>query len=180
LSSWRRDGRELWLAVHVAGPQIATPELRTTVGTALDSHGVPADRLVVAVTEQALGSDTRRAVEQLSGLRALGVRTALTRFGTGTTPLADLRRLPVDLVKVDRTLFTEPAGRNGPAAPIIEAVVELGRRLGVDVIAGGLEAEAHLEAVRTAGCRYGQGYLFGRPVPPEHLEAFLESHRSAT
>ena len=100
----------------------------------------------------------------------------LTRFGSGSTPLADLRRLPVDLVKVDRTLFTEPAGRAGRPAPIIEAVVELGRRLGVDIIAGGLEAEAHLDVVRAAGCRFGQGYLFGRPVPPEHLEAFLESH----
>ena len=177
LSSWRRDGRDLWLAVHVAGPQLAAADLDTTVGTALDSHRVPADRLVVTVTEQALGTDTRNAVAQLSGLRALGVRTALTRFGTGSTPLADLRRLPVDLVKVDRTLFTEPAGRRGPATPIIEAVVELGRRLGVEIIAGGLEAEAHLDVVRAAGCRFGQGYFFGRPVPPEHLEAFLESHR---
>ena len=77
---------------------------------------------------------------------------------------------------MDRTLFTEPAGRRGPATPIIEAVVELGHRIGVDIIAGGLEAEAHLDVVRAAGCRFGQGYLFGRPVPPEHLEAFLETH----
>ena len=176
LASWRRDRRELWLAVHVAGAQLAAPDLGTTVGAALDLHRVPAERLVLAVTEEALGGDTAQAVARLTQVRALGVRTALTRFGTGSTPLADLRRLPVDLVKVDRTLFTEPAGRRGPATPIIEAVVELGHRIGVDIIAGGLEAEAHLDVVRAAGCRFGQGYLFGRPVPPEHLEAFLETH----
>jgi diguanylate cyclase (GGDEF)-like protein len=178
LSSWRRDGRDLWLAVHVAGPQLAAPDLVTTVGAALDTHQVPAERLVVEVTEQALGADEQRTVGHLSGLRALGVQTALIRFGTGSTPLANLRRLPIDLLKVDRAVFTEPAGRAGPPTPIIEAIVGLGRRLGLQVIAAGLEAEAHLDVVRAAGCRFGQGYLFGRPVPPEHLEAFLETHRS--
>jgi diguanylate cyclase (GGDEF)-like protein len=177
LSSWRRDGRELWLAVHVAGAQLATPDLVTTVGTALDTHQVPAERLVVEVSEEALGVDEPRALGHLSGLRTLGVRTALTRFGTGSTPLANLRRLPIDLLKVDRVAITEPATRGGPPAPIIEAVVGLSRRLGVQVIAAGLEAEAHLDVVRAAGCRYGQGHLFGRPVPPEHLEAFLETYR---
>ena len=178
LSSWRRDGRDLWLAVHLARRQLAAPTVATTVGTALETHQVPAERLVLEVTEAALGNDTEHAVDQLTSLRTLGVRTALTRFGTGTTPLAHLRRLPVDLLKVDRTLFTEPAGRTTPATPILDVVVGLGRKLGVEVIAGGLEAEAHLDVVRAAGCRYGQGYLFGRPVPAEHLEAFLESHRS--
>jgi len=177
LSSWRRDGRDLWLAVHLAGRQLAAPEVVARVHTALESHQVPAERLVLEVTETALGTDTWRAVDQLTALRALGVRTALTRFGTGSTPLANLRRLPVDLLKVDRTLFTEPAGRTAPATPILDAVVSLGRKLGLEIIAAGLEAEAHLDVVRAAGCRYGQGYLFGRPVPAEHLEAFLETHR---
>jgi EAL domain-containing protein (putative c-di-GMP-specific phosphodiesterase class I) len=129
------------------------------------------------VTEEGLALAGQRAIAHLTGLRALGARTALTRFGTGSTPLANLRRLPIDLLKVDRTGFTDPAGPGGPPAPIIEAVVGLSRRLGVRVIAAGLEAEAHLDVVRAAGCHYGQGYLFGRPVPPEHLEAFLETHR---
>jgi diguanylate cyclase (GGDEF)-like protein/PAS domain S-box-containing protein len=174
LSSWRRDGRDLWLAVHIAGDQLATPDLVTAVGTALDTHRVPAERLVVEITEEALARDEQG---HLSALRTLGVRTALTRFGTGSTPLANLRKLPIDLLKVDRAAVTEPAGRGGTPAPIIEAVVEVGRHLGMLVIAAGLEAEAHLDVVRAAGCRYGQGYYFGRPVPPEHLEAFLETHR---
>src|SRR5205085_944411 len=113
--------------------QRAAPTVATTVGTALETHQVPAERLVLEVTEAALGNDTEHAVDQLTSLRTLGVRTALTRFGTGTTPLAHLRRLPVDLLKVDRTLFTEPAGRTTPATPILDVVVGLGRKLGVEV-----------------------------------------------
>jgi diguanylate cyclase (GGDEF)-like protein len=180
LSSWRRDGRDLWLALHLARRQLAAATVASIVGDALETHQVPADQLVLEIAESALGTDTDQAVEQLTALRTLGVRTALTRFGTGTTPLTHLRRLPVDLLKVDRTLFAEPAGRTAPAPPTLDVVVGLARKLGLEVVAGGLEAEAHLEVVRAAGCRYGQGYLFGRPVPAEHLEAFLEGHRSTT
>jgi diguanylate cyclase (GGDEF)-like protein len=178
LSGWLRDGRQLWLAVNLAARQMAAPGLVQVVSKALETHQIPADRLLLEVTEQGLGADTQRAVAQLAGLRALGVRTALAQFGTGSTPLAYLRRLPVDVLKVDRVLFAEPGGRTGSTTPIIDVVVGLGRRLGLEIVAEGLEDEAHLEVVRTAGCRYGQGFLFGRPVPAEHFEAFLESHRS--
>ena len=151
--------------------------IQMMVGAPIPTAGM-STRDIAKITEQALGTDDRRAVAHLAGLRALGVQTALTRFGTGSTPLSNLRRLPIDLVKVDRAVFTEPAGAGGRPTPIIEAVVGLSRRLGVQIIAAGLEAEAHLDVVRAAGCRFGQGYLFGRPVPPEHLEAFLETHRS--
>jgi diguanylate cyclase (GGDEF)-like protein/PAS domain S-box-containing protein len=177
LSSWRREGRDLWLALHLARRQLAASTVASIVGTALETHQIPAEWLVLEVTESALGHDTGHAVEQLTALRTLGVRTALTRFGTGSTPLGQLRRLPVDLLKVDRATFTEPAGRTAPVPPTLDVLVGLARKLGLEVIAGGLEAEAHLDVVRAAGCRYGQGYLFGRPVPAEHLEAFLETHR---
>ena len=141
---------------------------------ALGTHLVAPSRLLVEVGDPAPLS----LLGQLEALRALGVRTALDRFRAGPTALADLRLLPVDVLKLDRALFTEPAGRTGPAAPILDVVVGLGDRLGVDVIASGLEDEGHLAAVRAAGCRYGQGYLFHRPAPGEHVEAYLEQHRT--
>jgi diguanylate cyclase (GGDEF)-like protein/PAS domain S-box-containing protein len=180
LSTWRHDGRDLWIALHLARRQLAASSVASIVRSALELHQVPAERLLLEVAESALGSDTDHAVEQLTALRTLGVRTALTRFGTGTTPMTYLRKLPVDLLKVDRSTFAEPVARTAPAPPSLDVIVGLSRRLGLEVMAGGLEAEAHLDVVRTAGCRYGQGYLFGRPVPAEHLEAFLESHRSAS
>ena len=135
---------------------------------------MPPRRLVVEVGEAGLTDDPAVA-EQLAGVRALGVRTAIDRFGSGATALAHLRRLPVDVLKVDRALFTEPAGQAGPAAPIVDVVVGLGHRLGLQVIAVGLEDDTHLDLVRAAGCHYGQGFRLARPAHPEHVEAFLES-----
>jgi diguanylate cyclase len=146
-------------------------------------------------------------VAQLGALRSLGVRTALVQYGTGTTPLASLRRLPVDLLKVDRAVFTpvpaRPEVRIGdrvlphqrelpqqrelphqrelpPGGPLMDAVVGLGRRLGMQVVAEGLAAQPQVDLVRAAGCRYGQGPLFGPPAPAERFEAYLETRRSAT
>jgi EAL domain-containing protein (putative c-di-GMP-specific phosphodiesterase class I) len=93
--------------------------------------------------------------------------------------LSQLRLLPVDLLKVDRELFVEPAGRTGPATAIIDVVVKLGAQIGVEVAAQRLESATDVDVAAGAGCRYGQGYVFSRPLPPEHLEAWLEA-RSTT
>ncbi|MFI5909063.1 putative bifunctional diguanylate cyclase/phosphodiesterase [Dactylosporangium sp. NPDC051541] len=177
LSRWRRDGRDLWVSINVSARQLAADGWLRTVATAVDTHDIPAESLVIEVTEAALPDDTV-AVEQLAGLRALGVRTALDHFGTGPTALAHLRRLPIDVLKIDQSLFNEPAGRRGPATPIVDVVVTLARRLGIDVIACGLETESHVDVVRAAGCPLGQGYILSRPDHAEHVEAYLERHRT--
>jgi diguanylate cyclase (GGDEF)-like protein/PAS domain S-box-containing protein len=199
LARWLDDGWDLWLGVQLAACQLYGPEIVDAVEGALRSHRLPAERLIVEVTEQGLcGDDASAAVAQLGTLRSLGVRTALVQYGTGTTPLASLRRLPVDLLKVDRAMFTaesatvaEPPAPGvawmpprqrelPPGAPLMDAVVGLARRLGLQVVAEGLDAESQVDVVRAAGCRYGQGELFGRLSPAEHFEACLEAHRSAT
>ena len=91
--------------------------------------------------------------------------------------LTHLRKLPIDMVKIGRTFFDD--GNAGPktvsqSVPLIDVMVGLGRRLGIDVVAQGLEAPAHLEVVRGAGCRLGQGHLFARPQPAERTEAYLD------
>jgi diguanylate cyclase (GGDEF)-like protein/PAS domain S-box-containing protein len=177
LSRWRRDGRDLWMSVNVSARQLAADAFLASVAEALDTHCVAAESVIVEVAEAALPDDAP-AVERLAGLRALGVRTAIDHFGTGPTALAHLRRLPVDVLKIDRVLFSEPAGQRGPATPIVDVVVALAKRLGIDVVAAGLETESHVDVVRAAGCRYGQGYLLSPPDHAEHIEAFLELHRS--
>ncbi|GAA5191944.1 hypothetical protein GCM10023322_50460 [Rugosimonospora acidiphila] len=180
LAGWLHDGLDLWLSVNLAAPQLAAPNLVARVGRVLDNHHIPAERLVLEITEQGLGPDRQGAVAQLTGLRSLGVRTALASFGTGPAPLASVRRLPVDVLKVDQALFTGTIAHTGPATPMIDVVVGLGRRLGLEIVAERLEDEAHLDLVRAGGCRYGQGFLLGRPEPAEHFEAYLETHRSPT
>jgi EAL domain-containing protein (putative c-di-GMP-specific phosphodiesterase class I) len=178
LSRWLRDDRDLWLAVNVSVRQLAEPGFVASVAAALATHEIPPDRLLVEIAESQVGNDLPNVVTQLAGLRALGVRTALDDFGAGQASLAHLRRLPVDVLKVDSTLFAEPAGRQGTATSMVDVVVGLGRRLGLEIVAEGLETAAHRDLVVGAGCRYGQGYLLGRPAPAEHFEAFLEEHRT--
>jgi diguanylate cyclase (GGDEF)-like protein len=180
LSSWLRDGWDLWLSVNVSQHQLVAPGFPAALSEALDTHLVGGHRLLIEVAEES-GPDRTDPAEvrlAMAAVRAQGVRVAIDRFGTGLTSLARLRELPVDVLKLDRSLFAEPAGRDGPAAPIIDVVVGLGERLDLEIIAAGLEAEAHLDAVRAAGCAMGQGYLFARPAPAEHLEAYLVNHRS--
>ncbi|UWP84670.1 EAL domain-containing protein [Dactylosporangium fulvum] len=177
LSLWHRDGRDLWMSVNASARQLAADSWLAAVATAVDTHCVPAEAIVIEVSEAALPDDVL-AVEQLAGLRALGTRTAIDHFGTGPTALAHLRRLPIDVLKIDQALFNEPAGHCGPATPIIDVVVGLAKRLGIDVIAAGLETESHVDVVRAAGCRLGQGFLLSRPDHAEHVEAYLERHRT--
>ncbi len=174
LSQWRREGWDLWMSVNVSTRQLVSPGFQPALRSALDSHLVEGSHLLIEVP----GLDCAEARAALTAVHDLGVRTAIDRFGAGATPLSHLREMPIDVVKVDRSLFAELPGSDGPAAPIMDVVMGLGDRLGLEVIASGLEAEAHLEVVRNAGCRFGQGNLFAMPAPAEHVEAYLAAHRS--
>jgi diguanylate cyclase (GGDEF)-like protein/PAS domain S-box-containing protein len=188
LSLWARDGRDVWLSVNVGAGTLAKPAFVAAVTTSLQTHLVPAAQLVIEVAEPGIttaggpvdpAADERLSaiVEHLSQLRSLGVRTAVDHFGTGSTSLSQLRVLPLDLIKIDRQIFGEPAARTGVVTAIVDVVVKLGRHIGVEVIAQGLESAADLEVARAAGCQYGQGYVVSRPAPPEHVEAYLDTHR---
>ncbi|MGC9665041.1 putative bifunctional diguanylate cyclase/phosphodiesterase [Planosporangium sp. 12N6] len=182
LSCWLHEGWDLWMSVNVSACQLVAAGFVPALRGALDTHLVPPERVVVEVAEKATGTrpDPEAREAAFAAVRAVGVRTAIDHFGTDATSLAHLRRMAVDVLKVDRSLFTEPAGRGGPAAPIMDVVMSLGDRLGLEVIACGLEAEAHLDVVRAAGCHLGQGHLFAPPGPAERVEAYLTDHRSPT
>ncbi|GAA3456432.1 putative bifunctional diguanylate cyclase/phosphodiesterase [Dactylosporangium matsuzakiense] len=178
LSLWQHEGYRLWISVNVGFDDFTDPTFPGRLSTALDAHQIDPHDFVIELAERELGTDVERVAEPLATVRAIGVRTALDRFGTGSTSLAHLRRLPTDLLKVDRALFTAPPAPGGQVAPIIDVVVDLGRRLGVTVVAHGLEAGEHLELVRRAGCRYGQGHYYGQPAPAERVEAALVRQRT--
>jgi diguanylate cyclase (GGDEF)-like protein/PAS domain S-box-containing protein len=178
LSSWLAGGKDVWLSVNMSPRQLTAPDFVARVDEALAAYRLPPDRLVVEVAEGKLDAELPSVVTHLSGLRALGVRTALDDFGAGQASLAQLRRLPIDILKLDGTLVCEPADRSGPTQPLIDVAVSLGRRLGVELIAEGLESRSRLDEALRAGCRIGQGFLLGRPLPAEHLEAYLEDYRT--
>lgn len=173
LAAWSQLGKDLWMAVNVSHRELAAPDFVSRVAATLAAHRVAPERLVVEIAESRVAADVPAVVTQLAGLRALGVRTALDDFGAGQASLAQLRRLPVDILKIDRALVTEPGDRRNPTRPLIDVVVSLGRRLGLEIFAEGLESNGQVEQARDAGCRYAQGFALIRPAPAERIEAFL-------
>jgi EAL domain-containing protein (putative c-di-GMP-specific phosphodiesterase class I) len=122
--------------------------------------------LTLEVTESALPSDVQAAIERLEPLRRLGVRIAIDDFGTGYSSLGYLKQLRPDVIKIDRSFIAGFLADPGDCA-IIAAVVNLGKAVGIDVLAEGIETEAQAVALLETGCDFGQGYLFGRAAPAD-------------
>ncbi|WBB70528.1 EAL domain-containing protein [Micromonospora sp. WMMD812] len=177
LAEWSAESRQLWMAVNVTTRELTTPDFVQRTSAVLAAYGVPADRLVVEVAEPRVGPDLPTVVARLAGLRSLGVRTALDHFRAEQASLAQLRRLPIDLLKVGARLVD-----GAPAAPrpLIDVVVSVGDRLGVEVVAEELESPAQVDGAHRAGCRYGQGFALARPATAERVEAYFEEFPSAS
>jgi EAL domain-containing protein (putative c-di-GMP-specific phosphodiesterase class I) len=177
LSRWLREGHELYLAVNVSVRELHTPEYASRVAEVLRLHHLASERLVVEVTEHAVALDVERLVSRLAALREAGVRVALDDFGSGYSSLGQLRTLPVDILKIDRSLLAPPedaVARFVP--PLVDVVVRLGNRLDLDVVAEGITEPAQRRVLEEAGCRYAQGDLFSRALPAERVEPLFDGH----
>jgi EAL domain-containing protein (putative c-di-GMP-specific phosphodiesterase class I) len=181
LAAWSVLDPGLALSVNVAPRELLAPSFPSRVGAALLTHGINPERLVVEVAETWVAEDVPAVVAALAALRKLGVRAALDDFGAGQASLAHLRRLPVDMLKLDRSLVNVPADRSSLGGQaVLDVVVSLGRRLGLEIVAEGLETTEQVDRARNAGCPYGQGYALQPPSPAERVEAYLEEHRAAS
>ena len=157
-AAWRRDGEpDVGVTVNVSGLQLASAAFPGEVEGALKENGLPPDALTVELTEALLMTDRADALERL---RALGVRIAVDDFGTGYSSLSWLARLPVDVVKVDRS-FVAQLGTADRYAAIVDAMIHLAHALGLDVVAEGVETDAQLEHLARLGCDAAQGFLLG-------------------
>ncbi|WP_053226910.1 putative bifunctional diguanylate cyclase/phosphodiesterase [Solirubrobacter soli] len=158
---------ELRMNVNLSAKQLQYAGIVDDVRDALDASGLAPERLVLELTESVLLEDGEVAVERLHDLKALGVRLALDDFGTGFSSLSYLSRLPVDILKLDRSFL-----RDG--APALTAgIVGLGAALGLKVVAEGIETEDQWYALQALGCDFGQGFLFARPLDAEASLAHL-------
>jgi EAL domain-containing protein (putative c-di-GMP-specific phosphodiesterase class I) len=163
---------ELEACVNLSVRQFEQGDFVSSVKQALDESGLPARYLTLEITESVLMSHTADTVARLDDLRALGVRLAIDDFGTGYSSLSYLERFPVDVLKIDRS-FVSGLAIGGDRSVLARAIVELGRALGLDVVAEGIERTDQAARLRELGCRLGQGYLFARPMAPEAMETFL-------
>jgi EAL domain-containing protein (putative c-di-GMP-specific phosphodiesterase class I) len=140
----------------------------------VQEHRLPAEALVLEVTETAVLHDVSAARRSLAALRRIGVGLALDDFGTGYSSLTFLRQLPVTHLKIDRSFVSQIAIDDADRA-IAECIIELARRLGIRVIAEGVETAEQLTTLRQLGCAAGQGYHWSRPVPLERLAELLRA-----
>ncbi len=172
--------RELVLAINVSAREFNQPGFVGQVERTLAEHRADPSRLKLELTESALARDVDRVVEQMHRLKALGVRFALDDFGTGFSSLAYLQRLPLDQLKIDQTFVRALPGNgdgngtgNGNDATLVRSIIALGRGMGLEVIAEGVETSAQRDFLCASGCARFQGYLYGRPEPIEVFEAGL-------
>ncbi len=161
---WAGQGFEGFVSVNLSAQSLTDRSLPEASRLALERHGAPPDRLVVEVTETAAIRDLQGSRNVLEALRELGLRIALDDFGTGYSSLAYLRRLPVDLIKIDRQ-FTEHVASQRSDQYLVRALMTYTRGLGLNVVAEGIETEAQHDWLEHAGIELGQGFLYGVPGP---------------
>ena len=178
MARWRAAGHSFAngsVAVNVGSRQLVDSSFLPTVVEILDETGVDPDSVWFEITESALLADARAATSTLREIRGLGIHLSVDDFGTGYSSLTYLKRFPVEAIKIDRS-FVSGLGIEDEDSTIVEAVIQLGRALGLTVVAEGVESPLQLQRLRDLDCDRGQGYLFGRPRPANLIESELSAN----
>jgi len=173
-AAWRRSSWDIGVSVNLSARQITAPMFTARVAAILTETGLPAEALTVEVNERILVEEDGLIIERLADLHRLGVRMAIDDFGTGYASLAYLRQLPLDIIKIDPS-FVAGLGHDDTLTLLTRTVVQLGRDLGLRVIAEGIEQPRQLIALREMGCGYGQGFLVARPMGAPGVEALIRT-----
>jgi diguanylate cyclase (GGDEF)-like protein len=178
--AWQRQGApELRIAVNLSPVQCRDPALAGQVADILEASGLPARQLELEITERVLLAATEANLETLGKLKRLGVRISLDDFGTGHSSLGYLRRFPFDEIKLDRS-FVGALQHDPSAHAILRAFLSLGRSLGLDSIAEGVESAEQLAVLDAEGCRLAQGFYFSPPVHPREIDAMIAALATAS
>lgn len=176
LAEVRRAGHELRLSVNISAKDLVDDSLPDYVRSTLRAYEVPPDQLTLEITETAITLDTERAERVLNSLRADGIRISIDDFGVGYSSMSQLLELPLDELKLDRS-FVANLHDDVRAQAILSATVELGRRLGLDIVAEGVETPGALDEVAGRGVETAQGYLFSPALPAMAFGEFIEATR---
>jgi diguanylate cyclase (GGDEF)-like protein len=173
LAVWHGEGhKSLRMSVNVASEQFQKPDFGDLVQNTLDESGIPAISLELEITETSLLQDVELTERILASLKELGVRLAIDDFGTGYSSLAYLKRLPIDVLKIDRA-FVSSIATDPTDATLTATIVTMARALGLTTVAEGVETSEQLLLLGSYGCSRMQGYLIGKPVPAETFTEWL-------
>ena len=168
----------LYVAVNLSPLQVRDASIVNLVRSALTESGVAPSRLMLEITEGVLIDNPEEMVKRIEDLHALGVRMALDDFGSGYSNLGYLQRFPLDKLKIDKS-FVAALGAAANAGVIIQAIVALGRALGLSVLVEGVETEQQRVLLRLAGCDEMQGFLFAKPAPARTIDRLLQQGKPA-
>ena len=169
---WLDGGREIAVSVNVSARSLLDNRLCETIREVLEVHGIPSRLLVVEITETAIMTDPNKARDVLVALNAMGIEVSIDDFGTGYSSLAYLKTLPVHELKIDRSFVMNMCAHPDDAV-IVRSVIDLGRNLGLRVIAEGVEDADTCRHLVEAGCQMAQGYLWSKPIPAAALDEWF-------
>jgi EAL domain-containing protein (putative c-di-GMP-specific phosphodiesterase class I) len=173
-ASWRKRGRDLSVAVNLSVRNLLDRDLPKEIERLLATYSVPSESLHLEITESMIMSDPERALATVTRLSALGVRMSVDDFGTGYSSLANLRRLPIDDLKIDRS-FVSPMLQDESDLIIVRSTINLGHDLGLRIIAEGVEDRATLDQLALLGCDLAQGYHVSKPMAADAFTDWLQS-----
>jgi len=178
--AWQRAGLPaICVAVNLSMRQFADPDLLSDIAAALQETGMAAHLLELELTESMVMHNVERAVQILTAIKEMGVRLAIDDFGTGYSSLAQIKRFPIDTLKVDRSFIRE-LPRDTEDSAIAEAIIAMGKTLSLTVVAEGVETEEQERFLRERACDEMQGYYFSKPVVPDEFEKLLRKHLSSS
>jgi diguanylate cyclase (GGDEF)-like protein len=172
LNDARRWPESLSIWLNLAPAELANERLVDTLAEALKGYGVDPSRLVIEVTESGVIRGSDGAIVAMQRLRELGVSLTIDDFGTGYSSLSRLAEFPIESLKIPKPFVDRLVGEDADEA-FVDAILRLSDSLGLSAVAEGIEHRAQAERLRQLGCRYGQGYLFGRPAPAAEVERLL-------
>jgi diguanylate cyclase (GGDEF)-like protein/PAS domain S-box-containing protein len=172
---WLDQGVDLFASINLPPAYWHPAAIRRVIATA-ESFGLSPDRIMVELTEQAAMTDIADLGPLLTEIHSQGLRLAIDDFGTGYSSLERLRRLRPSMIKIDRSFVRDLPGDHN-AGVLVETMVTLAEKLGIQCLAEGIETEAQLDFLRERGCPFGQGYLYSRPVPVAQFNALLAGDR---
>src|SRR5579859_3301545 len=178
-TAWRRASGDIGVAVNLSARQITAPGFTARVADILAETGLPPAALTVEVNERILVEEDGLIADRLAELHQMGVRMAIDDFGIGYASLAYLRQLSLDIIKIDPS-FVAGLGHDETLTLLTRTVVQVGRELGLRVIAEGIEQPRELSALREMGCDYGQGFLIARPMAAPGVEALMRTAEIGT
>jgi diguanylate cyclase (GGDEF)-like protein len=165
--------QHLTMSINLSNRQFSQPDLVPQIAAALEETQVSGECVRLEITESMVMGDVDRAIDLMLQLKSLDLKLAIDDFGTGYSSLSCLHRFPMDTLKVDKSFVGRLENSNEDRA-IIHTILNLGQQLGLDVVAEGIETEAQVVMLKQAGCDYGQGYFFAKPLDHQSVEALLQ------